>query len=132
MKGVMQYSRYWRRENISLIKSLVSAIFLKALSLVLVMFVAVLLARRLGPTEYGRLVYVQSVAFIVASICTLGLRDAANRIVARYVARYQRKLLARFILFGIVVITVTSWVIAPVVYLILLGVSGTLKRIVFR
>ena len=127
MKGVMQYSRYWRRENISLIKSLVSAIFLKALSLVLVMFVAVLLARRLGPTEYGRLVYVQSVAFIVASICTLGLRDAANRIVARYVARYQRKLLARFILFGIVVITVTSWVIAPVVYLILLGVSGTFE-----
>ena len=132
MKAVMQYLGYWRDENISLVKSLVSAVFLKALSLVLVMVGAVLLARRMGPTEYGRLVYVQSAAFIIASICTLGLRDAANRIVARYVARYQRKLLARFILFGIVVITVTSWVIAPEVYLILLGVSGTLKRIVFR
>ena len=51
MKGVMLYSGYWRRENISLIKSLISAIFLKTLSLVLVMFVAVLLARRLGPTD---------------------------------------------------------------------------------
>ena len=127
MKAVMQYLGYWRDENISLVKSLVSAVFLKALSLVLVMFGAVLLARRMGPTEYGRLVYVQSAAFIIASICTLGLRDAANRIVARYVARYQRKLLARFILFGIVVITVTSCVIVPVVYLILLEVSGTFE-----
>ena len=127
MKAVMQYSGYLRRENISLIKSLVSAVFLKALSLVLVMFVAVLLARRMGPTEYGRLVYVQSVAFIVASICTLGLRDSANRIVARYVARYQRKLLGRFILFGVVIITVASCIVVPVVYFILLGASGTFE-----
>jgi O-antigen/teichoic acid export membrane protein len=127
MKAVMQYSGYLRRENISLIKSLVSAVFLKALSLVLVMFVAVLLARRMGPTEYGRLVYVQSVAFIVASICTLGLRDSANRIVARYVARYQHKLLGRFILFGIVIITVASCIVVPVVYFILLGASGTFE-----
>ena len=127
MKAEMQYSGYWRPENISLIKSLFSAVFLKAVSLVLLMFVAVLLARRMGPTEYGRLVYIQSVAFIVASICTLGLRDAANRIVARYVARYQRKLLGRFILFGIVVIMVVSCVIVPTVYVILLEVSGTFE-----
>jgi O-antigen/teichoic acid export membrane protein len=128
MQAVVPYSGYWRPENISLIKSLFLAVFLKAISLALVMFVAVLLARRMGPTEYGRFVYVQSVAFIVASICTLGLRDAANRIVARYVARYQRKLLGRFILFGIVLITVVSCVIVPPVYVILLQVSSAFKE----
>jgi O-antigen/teichoic acid export membrane protein len=127
MKAAISHSGYWRPENISLIKSLVSAVFLKALSLALVMLVAVLLARRLGPTEYGRLVYVQSVAFIIASICTLGLRDAANRIVARYVARYRRKLLARFILFGIVIIAVASCIVVPVVYFILLEASSTFE-----
>src|ERR1700758_3749670 len=124
MKAAISHSGYWRPENISLIKSLVSAVFLKALSLALVMLVAVLLARRMGPTEYGRLVYVQSVAFIIASICTLGLRDAANRIVARYVARHRRKLLARFVLFGIVIIAVASCIVVPVVYFILLEASS--------
>jgi O-antigen/teichoic acid export membrane protein len=127
MKSLVQYSAYWRGENRTFIKSAVSAVSLKGVSLVLVMFIAVLLARRMGPTEYGRLVYVQSVAFIFSSICTLGLRDAANRIVARYVARRHLKLLMRFILFGIVLIILVSCVSVPVVYLILLQVSDTFE-----
>jgi O-antigen/teichoic acid export membrane protein len=131
MKRVTLFSTYWRSDNLSFIKSAVSSILLKGLSLALVMVVAVLLARRMGPTEYGRLAYIQSVAFIISCICTLGLRDATNKIVARYTARRNLKLLGRFISSGIVIITLMSCMTVPIFYQLLLYTSDTFQDYLF-
>ncbi len=125
------FSAYWHGESLSFIKSAVSSLFVKGLSLLLVMAVSVVLARRMGASEYGQLAYIQSVAFVLSGICTLGLRDAANRIVARYVARGQRVLLGRFIVLGAIVITMASCVLVGLVYNLLLHVSGTFEKYIF-
>jgi O-antigen/teichoic acid export membrane protein len=127
MNRAISFLAYRHSDNILFIKNAVLSIFLKGLSLGLVMVVAVLLARRMGPTQYGRLAYIQSIAVILSSVCTLGLRDATNRIVARYAARRNLKLLGRFISFGIAIITVVSWMMVPIVYKLLLNFSGTFK-----
>jgi O-antigen/teichoic acid export membrane protein len=119
LKRQLLFSSYWRGENLLFIKNAISSLFVKVLSLVLIMLVAVVLARQMGATEYGRLAYIQSVTFILSAICTLGLRDAANRIVARYVAREQRALLARFIIFGTIVIALASCILVAAVHIAL-------------
>jgi O-antigen/teichoic acid export membrane protein len=115
---------YLREEGLTLLRSSIVSIGIKALSLVLVMIVAVILARRMGATEYGRLSYIQSIAFVLSAVSTLGLRDGANRIVARYAARGQRVLLGRFILFGIFLISVVSIVLVSIVYQTILHTGG--------
>ncbi len=80
----------------------------KAAGLALVMAVAVVLARQLGAAEYGRLAFIQSAAFVLSAASTLGFRDSANKIVARYTVRRQNVLLSRFIVFGVLVIALSS------------------------
>lgn len=102
-------SRFFRnRDSLSFLGSSIASLFLKAFSLGLVMLLALLLARHLGASEYGRLAYIQSAAFLISAACALGLRESANRIVARYVARRRFPILSRFILFGLATIAVTS------------------------
>ncbi|HMD50964.1 MAG TPA: lipopolysaccharide biosynthesis protein [Bryobacteraceae bacterium] len=101
-------SRLRRDEGVSLMRSSLLSVGIKAAGIALVMLVALVLARYLGAAEYGRLAFIQSIAFVLASLSTLGFRESANKIVARYAVRRQRVPLGRFLLFGIVVITMAS------------------------
>lgn len=96
------------KDSLSFLRSSLASLVLKALSIGLVMLIAVLLARHMGATEYGRLAYIQSAAFLISAACALGLRESANRIVARYAARRQFHMVSRFLLFGLAAIAVTS------------------------
>jgi O-antigen/teichoic acid export membrane protein len=115
-------SDYVHGENLSLIRSSLVSLMIKGLGLVLVMVVALVLARQMGATEYGRLAYLQSIAFILSILCTLGLRDSANRLVARYVARGQRERLGQFITFGMAVIAAGAVVAVLLLQQILLRI----------
>ncbi|MBV8457596.1 MAG: oligosaccharide flippase family protein, partial [Acetobacteraceae bacterium] len=93
--------------------SLVS-VAIKAVSLALVIVVSVLMARCMGAVGYGRFAFMQSIAFVLGSFATLGFRESANRMVARYVVKQKRILLSRFILFGVTIITLTSALLAAI------------------
>src|SRR5262249_8294675 len=102
----------FRKEGMVLLRSSVAALCLKGASLVLVMLTAIVLTRKMGVLEYGRLAYIQSVAAVLAGICTLGFRESASRIAARYLTRKQFALLTSFVFLGISLVIATSTVAA--------------------
>lgn len=107
-------SRLLREEGFSLLRSSVVSIGIKAAGIALVMASAVVLARYLGAADYGRFAFIQSMALVLASFSTLGFRESANKIVSRYAVRGRRMPLGRFLLFGIAIITLGSFVLAAI------------------
>lgn len=111
-KGIHGLGKLRRDERLSLLRSSLVAVGVKAVGIVLVIGLSVLLARLLGAAEYGRFAFMQSIAFVLASLATLGFRESANRMVARYLVRRRDILLSRYILFGITVISLASLLLA--------------------
>ncbi len=109
-------SRLLHEEGFSLMRSSLVSVAIKAAAIALVMATSVALARHLGAADYGRFAFIQSIAFVLASLSTLGFRESANKIVSRYVVRGRLMPLGRFLLFGIIVITLASVVLATIGY----------------
>jgi O-antigen/teichoic acid export membrane protein len=124
MKHAHGLARWWRDDSLSVVRSSVASLAVKVVGLVLVMAVAVVLARQMGAAEYGRLAFIQSVVFVLSAASTLGFRDSANKMVARYAARKQSVLLSRFIVFGVAVIALSSIASAAIGHSVIAQMPG--------
>jgi O-antigen/teichoic acid export membrane protein len=101
----------------SFVRNSMRVFVLKALGIVLITGLTMVLTRRMGAFEYGRLAYITSATYILVILCTAGLPTAAMRFVSRYLVRGQAGNVSAYLVFSIVFIVLAALVAgAPLRY----------------
>ncbi len=92
----------------ALVRDSLQVFVLKALGVILITGLTIVLTRRMGAYEYGRLAYITSATYILVILCTAGLPTAAMRFIARYLARGQARNVSAYLIFAIVFVVVAA------------------------
>lgn len=91
-----------------LVRQSLQVFAIKALGVALITGLTIVLTRRMGAYEYGRLAYITSATYILVILCTAGLPTAAMRLLARYLVRGQMRDVGAFLIFAVVFVVLAA------------------------